>query len=648
MLNAPAWIWPSDCPYDRDVYAEFYDTFVSTEPVTLTISADSNYAVYLNGEYIVSGQFPDFPYHKVFDTVTLQPDPNRDAQHLAVIVWHYGEANMSYFPGKHSLWYTVTAGEKHLCSSGTHVLSRISRTYRSGRGKIITGQLGFSFHYDASLQDGWMTGTLDGFAPSTVVEQELNLYLRPVNRCVVGEPLASTLIRREDNRWLFDLGAEQVGYLYLAVTSEAKQTLTISYGEHITDGDVRRFIGTRDFSVEVTVPMGATVYMNPFRRIGARYLSLEATSPLSVSCLTLSPVNYPLNLMQKPAGLSPLQHHIYDVAVDTLRLCMHDHYEDSPWREQALYAMDSRNQIICGYYAFDEFAFARASLALMALDERPDGLLSICTPSGNDLTIPSFSLHYFTEILEYTRYSGDLTLLESVYHKLECLICVFIERMQDDLIPIFTNPCHWNFYEWSDGLSGSLGYAEAEPRYDAALNCLFALALQTMATLSDMLGIEHQYDVVKLRVVRAIRHTFLHASTGLVRNSTADERASELVNALAILSGAVNHQEAAVIADKLVSGDNGMTGVTLSMMCFKYDALLKVDPSKYRNWILNDIDMRYSRMLDAGATSFWETEKGEVDFDNAGSLCHGWSSMPVYYYHLFFGDRYKNIDPWYA
>ena len=54
---------------------------------------------------------------------------------------------------------------------------------------------------------------------------------------------------------------------------------------------------------------------------------------------------------------------------------------------------------------------------------------------------------------------------------------------------------------------------------------------------------------------------------------------------------------------------------------------------KYEELVLNDIRARYKKMLDAGATSFWETEKGEADFDNAGSLCHGWSAIPVYYFN---------------
>ena len=37
-------------------------------------------------------------------------------------------------------------------------------------------------------------------------------------------------------------------------------------------------------------------------------------------------------------------------------------------------------------------------------------------------------------------------------------------------------------------------------------------------------------------------------------------------------------------------------------------------------------------MLTHGATSFWETIEGDAAFGKAGSLCHGWSAVPVYVY----------------
>ena len=47
-------------------------------------------------------------------------------------------------------------------------------------------------------------------------------------------------------------------------------------------------------------------------------------------------------------------------------------------------------------------------------------------------------------------------------------------------------------------------------------------------------------------------------------------------------------------------------------------------------------------MLEQGATTFWETEKGAAALEHTGSLCHGWSAMPIYYYDLLNGKKYFN------
>ena len=86
------------------------------------------------------------------------------------------------------------------------------------------------------------------------------------------------------------------------------------------------------------------------------------------------------------------------------------------------------------------------------------------------------------------------------------------------------------------------------------------------------------------------------------------------------------------IANVLADDNNNLTKITLSMQPFRYDALLSIDKAKYKDYILNDIDKRYKRMLDMGSTSFWETEDADVKLGNSRS--HGWAAVPVYYYNI--------------
>ena len=628
------WIWLSqgECV---DQYGEFYDSFDFSEGrAMLRISADSNYAAYVNGELAYSGQYPDFPHYKIYDELDLTEYCRMGKNHLAIIVWFYGEGNMSYYPGRAALRYEIWQGERLCCHSSASTLSRQSRSYQNGRARNITSQMGFGFAYDCTREDAWMQGELTGFQESREIAQNLPLSPRPVLALERKAPIAETLLKNEGNtHFLVDLGREEAGFMMLEADSAEAQDVIIAYGEHIVDGGVRRKIGNRDFSAEIRLREGSNAYLNPFRRFGGRYLELFAERPLTLKRLTLVPVEYPVKQAENQPVMDELQKRIYDTAVRTLQLCMHEHYEDTPWREQALYAMDSRNQMLCGYYAFGEYAFARGNLLLFSKDNRRDGLLSICTPSKDDLTIPSFSLHYFAAVWEYTRYSGDLSLAREIWPKLESLMQVFIDRLENNLAPVFSESCHWNFYEWSEGLSGQLFHWD-EKRFDAALNCLLSLALQAMDHLALALDRDSGYLALAEKINAAIRTQFFDEKRQIFVNSTEDDHGSELVNALAILCGASHGEEAKELAALLAQTENGLTPATLSMRCFPYDALLKTDRARYAPWVIGDIDGRYEKMLAAGATSFWETEKGEQDFSRAGSLCHGWSAMPVYYYHL--------------
>ena len=82
------WIW-LDREAAADTYGEFYDRFLyEGGKAELRISADSNYAVYVNGKLADSGQYPDFPHYKIYDTLDLTPYVRVGENHLGITAWY--------------------------------------------------------------------------------------------------------------------------------------------------------------------------------------------------------------------------------------------------------------------------------------------------------------------------------------------------------------------------------------------------------------------------------------------------------------------------------------------------------------------------------------------------------------------------------
>lgn len=641
------WIWCTDNS-QPDEYGEFVSHFSYTGgSALLRISADSNYAAYLNGQLAAWGQYADFPHHKVYDEVDISAFCRKGENRLCILVWYYGiDFPSTYYPGHAGLLYTLTCGDQVLCRSGQDTASRLSPAYCSHNMRILTTQIGLSYCYDATGEDNWLAEDVPGFSSAVVIAQPLPRIPRPCEKLQLLDSVPGIVCKKmSDTDVIFDLGAEQVGFLDFALFSPCEQDITISYGEHLVDGCVRRKIGIRDFSAVYHAKAGENLFMNPFRRFACRYLQVSSAQPLTITKMAIAPTVYPLKTLPRPV-MTATQSKIYDLCVETLRLCMHEHYEDCPWREQTLYAMDSRNQILCGYYAFGEYAFPRANLQLISWDQRADGLLSICYPTAVDLVIPSFSLHYITACREYLQYSGDSAFLSEIYPKLDSILRAFTSRLQNGLLPPFAGKTYWNFYEWRDHMDGGGPYCEDYDfeTPDLMINALLSIALQNMAIISDALGIANDYRAQADALNHCIRRTFWDADTAICYNSPSHDVYSQLGNSLAILCGAVDGEDARKVCFRMLS-DPKMIPISLSMICFKYDAWLKVDAAEFAPEILRNIERIYVPMIDFGSTTVWETELGEKDFDNAGSLCHGWSALPIYYYHHLLQPQKSAVAP---
>lgn len=691
-----AWIW-RNAPAGQDEFCDFLTTF-RTEADTaccLRIAADSNYTVWMNGEMAAFGQYADYPDYKIYDEVDVSAFVHPGENRMVITVWHYGIGSQTYAPGEAGLIFElVDAGGHVLTASGTGTLSRLSRDYISGRGDLISGQLGPTYHYDMCGDDGFRTSGAEGFAPSRETEgistdfhprpnRKLTLEPRQKSRVILagqfrymtedGTPgtrmqsaaltyrnpyemgamdfSAPAVLRMTGDASFFDgvyftvdLGAESAGFLDFDIEVPADCLMDVGFGEHLKDGRLRTAV--RGFWCDVRLKAGRNAYLHTFRRFGCRYLQFFIHSTeVTVHYAGMRQTVYPLRAKTYRCG-NLLRETIYKVCQNTLLQCLHEHYEDCPWREQALYTMDSRNQMLCGYYAFGETQAPRASLELITHGVRPDGLLMLCYPAGLDFPIPSFSCMYFVQMDEYIRHSGDTSLAAEHLPMLEKLIRVFLDKKQESgVIENFygefdgKNP-YWNFYEWTDTLSGTFG--ETQRRLECPLNAFLSLALQALANICEALGKQDKaasYRASARELNAAIAREFYNPETRLFESFDCIHRGkyAVLTQALCLLCGAADSVDTAVILRVLEANGAADTGLcvypnTLSMNAFRFDALLALDRDRYAPLILAELDRDYLYMLREGATSFWETIHGADDFGDAGSLCHGWSALPVYYY----------------
>ncbi|MGI6714496.1 MAG: hypothetical protein ACOX3K_05595 [Bacilli bacterium] len=603
------WIWVNN-KNEVDTYAEFATSFIVKKDALyrIHIASSSYYCLFVNQNAISFTHCSDYPDYKYFNEIILNQHLHLGKNEIVIQVWHEGLDTQRAIREKPGLIFEIYEDNKVINYSNRNTEARIMNEYQNGYCKLITLQLGYSFLFDNTVKPNL-------FKKAIEVEKNPILVKRPIEELVLCGQEKITVIKIEDG-YLIDLLRERAGFIELDFTCKQKELITIAYGEHLIDGNVRRRIEARDFSVEFIAKKGHNHYINHFRRLAGRYLQLVTTQDLEINFIGIRDVLYPVEIISKDFG-NDLYNKIYDVSVRTLQLCMHEHYEDTPWREQCLYTMDSLNQIRCGYDCFKNLNldYVRFNLELIARSVRKDGLLSICAPSGLDFPIPSFSLAYLIEVTQYLEQTDDLEFRDQVAETIKSITDVFIKRMDEtSLIKEFGSP-YWDFYEWTNYCDGE--QAKQKLHYSAILNGMFIYAVRMTKKYFDI--------DIDLNLMQNQLKNRCFANDILYLNEDK-QHASQLSCALAILIGIGDERTAEAIMK-----DTSLIQTTLSMKAFVYDALLSFEHEIYKKFVLDEITNNYSTMLNDGATSFYEVIEGASAFNNAGSLCHGWSAIPIIY-----------------
>ena len=702
------WIWTGETGLCQFVeFSKVFD-YTSGEQVFLEISAPTTYVVWLNGQYVFNGQYGDYDFYKVYDKIDVTAFVKEGRNVLAILAYNQGNDSFPYQYKTPAVMFSVYTGDRVLTASDAQTQVRYSKVYKNGWTEVLAPPLGYNMNFDLTGSDDWKNGNGDGFVNATEVETGFPLYIRPIARpeLLAAEPariaaqgvfkenggettgekaqyaylsaknlISMTGVARElcdrftqaftfktkddcDGMYIVvDMDKTRAGYLTFDIEVEEDCQAMIAFGEHLSDMRVRAFVGGRNFAHPFKLKKGENKFTEYIRRLAGRYLMLYIYSKkATIRQLTIQDYMYPFVI--KPAKFEDgLKQRIYDVGVRTLQVCVHEHYEDCPGREQSLYGQDSRNQMLFGYDVFEGTDVQRESLRLLSKAFGDGGGLLSSTAPGTSLgilpqlstRIPNFSLFWVLAVTEYYAQTKDAELVCDVTASIDRIMLTYSKQVRQNGIECFEHEKEFNFYEWSEGMepgtNANTDVMSVRGGRPVTIDCIPTVHFAYVAKkLSEMFGVmgdaqrATQYAQWSEKVSPLVEN-FYDEEDGYyfsyINKDGSRFGKHECTQAYVLYCSDAPADKKRRIATQMMPKDNRLGRITLSHLQYKFEGIIKALGQEGLDWVLKEIEEVFGQMCFEGYTTFPEMEGGEKVFEDAASLSHGWSAIGCYIYNKY-------------
>lgn len=457
----------------------------------------------------------------------------------------------------------------------------------------------------------------------------------------------------------YDLGEQVCGYYEIELVGEEGLIVDMSGIEHILpDGQLQHtFHGTPKVpfpnGMRYICKEGVNRFTSLIRRSG-RYLFITLrgqTRPARIRRIGVVESLYPAVQQGSFACSDPSLERIWEISARTVRICMEDTLVDCPLYEQTFWVGDARNEALYALTAFGATDIVARGLRLAAQSLERYPMIGCQLPSCWDVILPAWSFMWGLGAWEFYEYTGDQSFLREMWPSaLKNLKGA--ERYLNQR-GLFSAP-FWNMFDWAAQdiehdtvLHNSLFMVGA---IDAALRCVAVLKDAKAATW--LKGLRRKIS----KAVNGLWDEAKGAYPDSIHNDgKVSETFSQHTSFLAILYGVIQEKNLDQARRNLTDPPEWMVRVGSPFAIqFLYEAYEKLG---LEDEIIRSIDRHYRPMLEAGATTVWESfPGGSLQYGDypTRSHAHAWSASPVYYLNRIIlgirqteaGCRRFTISPW--
>jgi alpha-L-rhamnosidase len=437
---------------------------------------------------------------------------------------------------------------------------------------------------------------------------------------------------------VLDLGRTVHGRLDVLAEGPAGTIVDVGWDERLTGGRPLpapgSLVGNLWSQVDSWVLDGTARRLSTLDTRAGRYLLIQVFGPGAVRLRHLQAVEetYPVQQTGWFSSTDVLLNEVWQTGVNSLIPNMTDAYTDTPWRERGQWWGDALVAFHVNQAAFGDLALFRRGLRQMADGIGSDGRPAALVPRNDETMLVDYGMLWIEGLYSYWQLSEDLALVDELYPAAQRLLA-YLASYEGDMGLLDLAPAHWSQSALVDWPAVTSRSGES-----TVLNALYAANLRQIGEMGIALD-DHTrgsaYLAKSQAVTEAINRRLYVDEHGCY---AASRRDSELVapspHAQAwalrydIVPRARQDAVARCLADQLdpFFNEEGWTVVETYGMFWTLEALARTDQTTVA---LDLIRAQYGRLLDQGATTWWE-----VFTPNQGrgqSLSHVWGSSPTWF-----------------
>ncbi|RPH29160.1 sugar hydrolase [Buttiauxella warmboldiae] len=319
---------------------------------------------------------------------------------------------------------------------------------------------------------------------------------------------------------------------------------------------------------------------------------------------------------------------IDEVAVHTLKNCMHDVFEDGPKRDRRLWLGDLRLQALVNDVTVKNYDLVKRCLYLFAAMTREDGMVSaniFVKPQliADDTFLFDYALFFVDVLQEYVAVTDDRETLAELWSLAWRQIELALERVAQNGI-VRDSADWWSFIDWHEELN------KQAASQGVLIYCL-----------SKALILARDYDVSKVSLLEekiswlkaAAQRELWDAQSGFY-TSGESQQVSCASQVWMVLADVGTPEKQRSLLKRLKSHPPKIQMNTPYMMHHYVAALLQVNEMEQAT---QEIKNYWGAMLEYGADTFWELfDPKRPDFSPYGSklinsYCHAWSCTPSWF-----------------